>query len=163
MGWGFARRARWAVTDGAARLLTARPVRFVLVGGVCFTSVVLLFEALRRVLPLPLAATLAYAAGATASFELNRSWTFGQRGRSWAQARRFLAITAAAMATNAALLPAIVAGADIHEVAAEIVTLLCIAPLTFLAYRYWGFRAGDDRLRLGPGRAAGHAGAVGGE
>lgn len=147
----------------ARGLLAARPVRFVLVGGICFTSVVLIFEALRRVLPLSLAATLAYAAGATASFELNRSWTFGRRDRSWGQAARFLAITAAAMATNAALLPAIVAVSDIHEVAAEVVTLLCIAPLTFLAYRYWGFRADDERLRLTPGTAAGHAGAGAGE
>ncbi len=163
MGKGFARRARRGVGDRASRLLSARLVRFAVVGGICFASVVLIFEALRRVLPLPLAATLAYAAGATASFELNRSWTFGQRGRSWAQAARFLVITAAAMATNAALLPALVAASEIHEVAAEVITLLCIAPLTFLAYRYWGFRADDERLRLAPGTAAGHAGATGGE
>ena len=162
MGWGFARRARRGIGAGAPRLLAARPVRFVVVGAMCFTSAVLIFEALRRALPLPLAATVAYAAGATASFELNRSWTFGQRGRSWSQAARFLVITAAAMATNAALLPAIVAASDMHEVAAEVVTLLCIAPLTFLAYRCWGFRA-DERLRLTPGPATGHAGAGGGE
>jgi putative flippase GtrA len=151
-------------TGARARgLLAKRPVRFLVVGAICFTSVVAIFEALRRVLPLPLAATLAYAAGATASFELNRSWTFGQRVRSWPQAARFGVITAATMATNAALLPAIVAASELHEVAAEVVALLCIAPLTFLAYRHWGFRADDARPRLTSGTAAGHAGAGGGE
>jgi putative flippase GtrA len=163
MGEADARRARRAGAAAAARLLAARPLRFVVVGGICFTSVVLLFEALRRVLPLSVAATLAYAVGATASYELNRSWTFGQRERSWAQVGRFITITAAAMATNAALLPAFVGGFGIHEVAAEVLTLACIAPLTFLAYRAWGFRRSEDGLMLGPGTAPGHAGAGGGD
>ncbi|MEA2143063.1 MAG: GtrA-like protein [Solirubrobacteraceae bacterium] len=144
-------------------LLAAPAVRFVLVGGICFTSVILIFEALRRVLPLPVAATLAYAAGATASYELNRSWTFGRRGRSWAQAGRFVTITAAAMATNAALLQTIVASSAMPEVAAEVVSLVCIAPLTFLAYRLWGFRAEAECLRLAPAPITGNAAAGSGE
>lgn len=160
MGQGIARRARW-VEDGTLRLLAARPVRFLVVGGICFTSVVLLFEALRRVLPLSLAATLAYAVGATASYELNRSWTFGLRERSWGQGLRFATITAAAMAANAVLLPAIVATFDVREVAGEVLSLACIAPLTFVAYRVWGFRPDDAGLLLGSGAAAGHAGAGG--
>jgi putative flippase GtrA len=147
----------------AHRLLAARSVRFVAVGAICFVSVLLIFEALRRVLPLSLAATLAYAAGAATSYELNRSWTFGGRERSWGQVLRFLTITAAAMATNAGLLQAIVGAYAIPEVAADVVALACIAPLTFLAYRFWGFRAPDPRLRLAPGAVAGHAGAGGGE
>jgi putative flippase GtrA len=137
-------------------------VRFVVVGGMCFTSVLVLFEALRRVLPLPVAATMAYAAGATTSYELNRAWTFGQRERSWAQVGRFITITAAAMATNAVLLQAIVGTHDLPALAAEVVSLACIAPLTFLAYRHWGFRAADEGLRLTPAAVAaatGHAGA----
>jgi len=163
MGWGVARRARAAGPRAATELLAARPIRFVVVGGICFASVILLFEALRRVLPLPVAATMAYAAGATASYELNRSWTFGQRGRSWAQAGRFLTITAAAMATNAWLLQAIVAATEMREVAAEVLTLACIAPCTFLAYRLWGFRGEDEGLRLTAAPATGHAGAGNGE
>ncbi len=154
--------ARGAGRSGARRerqLLAARPVRFVVVGGICFTSVVLIFEALRRVLPLPVAATVAYAVGATTSFELNRSWTFGQRERSWVQAGRFLVITAAAMAANAVLLQAIVATEDMREVVAEVVSLVCIAPLTFCAYRLWGFRAEAEGLRLTPAPVTGAAGA----
>ncbi len=149
----------------ASRVLTARPVRrFVVVGGICFTSVALLFEALRRVLPLPVAATFAYAVGATASCELNRSWTFGQRERNWAQGGRFVVITTAAMAVNAGLLSAIVASTpDIHELAAEILSLMCIAPLTFLAYRFWGFRPHDAGLLLSTSPVTGHAGAGNGE
>lgn len=162
MGKGFATRARWAGIC-AERLLAARPVRFVVVGGICFTSVLLLFEALRRVLPLPVAATIAYAAGATTSFELNRTWTFGQRERSWAQVARFLTITAAAMAANAVLVQAIVGTHEIPALAAEVMSLACIAPLTFLAYRHWGFRATDEGLRLTPAAATGHAGARSGE
>lgn len=163
MGRAYARMAGRSGDRRAQRLLAARPVRFVVVGGICFTSVVLIFEALRRVLPLPVAATVAYAVGATTSFELNRAWTFGQRKRSWAQAGRFLVITAAAMATNAVLLQAIVATADMHEVAAEVVSLACIAPLTFCAYRFWGFRAEAEGLRLTPAPVTGNAGAGTGE
>jgi len=162
MGRVYARRARRG-SPRAQRLLASRPVRFVVVGGICFTSAVLIFEALRRVLPLPVAATVAYAVGATTSFELNRSWTFGQRERSWVQAGRFLVITAAAMAANAVLLQAIVATADVHEVAAEVISLLCIAPLTFCAYRLWGFRAEAEGLRLTPAPVTGNAGARIGE
>jgi len=159
-GTGHARRA-----GGTARepgfLLAARPVRFVVVGGTCFVSVLLIFGALRHLLPLAAAATLAYAAGAAASYELNRSWTFGQRERSWAQATRFLTITAAAMATNAVLLSSIVAAYDIHALLAEGVSLSCIAPLTFLAYRYWGFRTPVEGMRLTPATVAAHPGAGG--
>jgi len=159
MGYRFARRARWGVGERVSRLLAARPVRFLVVGGLCFTSVVLLFEFLRHMLPLPLAATAAYAAGATASYELNRSWTFGQQTRSWSQVGRFVTITAGAMAINAVLVQAIVATWTLHEVAAEVVSLTCIAPLTFLAYRLWGFRAAEEGLRLTPEAATVGAGA----
>jgi putative flippase GtrA len=128
-------------------------VRFVVVGATCFLCVLFIFEALRRVLPLTLAATLGYAAGAATSYELNRFWTFGRPERSWAQATRFLAITAAAMATNAVLLQAIVAAYDVPELAAEGLSLSCIAPLTFLAYRFWGFREQDEGMRLEPATA----------
>jgi putative flippase GtrA len=151
---GVARTARWLGGYAAHGALAVRPVRFLVVGGTCFVSVVLIFEALRRALPLPVAATLAYAVGATASYELNRSWTFGRTERTWPQAARFLTITGAAMAANALLLQAIVATYGVPEVAAEVVALACLAPLTFLAYRFWGFRAADDEgLRLGPGGA----------
>lgn len=164
MEGGFARTAKVSGRHGTRSLLARRPVRFVAVGGACFVSVVVIFEALRRVVPLPVAATIAYAAGASASFELNRSWTFGQRERSWSQAGRFVVITAAAMATNALVLQAIVATGEVPEVAAEILALACIAPMTFLAYRFWGFRSdGDPALLPTQGPAPGHAGAGTGE
>ena len=140
-------------------MLAAQPVRFVAVGGTCFVSVVVIFEALRRVLPLPVAATIAYAVGATTSYELNRTWTFGRRERSWSQVARFVVISLAAMATNAGLLQAIVATHEVHEVAAEVIALACIAPLTFVAYRFWGFRIDDAGSLASPSPATGRAGA----
>jgi putative flippase GtrA len=164
MGRGqVARTAGRDARHAGQALLAARPVRFVVVGATCFVSVLLIFAALRRVLALPVAATLAYAIGAAISFELNRSWTFGQRERSWAQATRFLTITAAAMATNALLVQALAATHDVPELLAEVLSLSCIAPLTFVAYRFWGFRAQDDRLRLGPVTVTGQAGAGSGD
>jgi putative flippase GtrA len=151
------------IRDRRASLLAARPVRFVVVGATCFVSVLLIFAALRQALPLPAATMVAYAVGAAISFELNRSWTFGQRERSWAQATRFLTITAAAMATNAVLMQALVAAHERHELVAEVLSLSCIAPLTFLAYRFWGFRSHDEPLRLGPATVTGHAAAGSGD
>jgi hypothetical protein len=57
------------------------------------------------------------------------------------------------MATNAVLLQAIVAAYDIPELAAEGLSLSCIAPLTFLAYRFWGFHEEDEGMRLEPATA----------
>lgn len=125
-------------------LLSLRPVRFALVGGICFSSVLVAFMLLRVILPLPIAAMLSYAAGASISYELNRRWTFGLRSRSREQIGRFLIITAAAMTVEAGLVLTLVDHSRAPEVVAEIVTLACIAPLTFLAYRYWGFAQAES-------------------
>lgn len=124
----------------AASAVLARPfVRFLIVGGICFTSVLVTFAALHRLVPLPLAATVSYAVGACISYELNGSWTFGLSSRSYAQIGRFVAITAAAMSVNAGLLQAVVSWFAAPALAAEILTLACLAPLTFMAYGRWGF------------------------
>ncbi len=120
-------------------LLRLRVVRFVLVGASCFGLAVAAFALLRLVLPLPVAATLSYALGASTSYELNRSWTFGLRSRSREQIARFTVITAAAMLLNGSLVEAFAAQPWAPELAAEALSLACIAPLTFLAYRHWGF------------------------
>lgn len=137
------------------------PVRFVIVGSTCFASVLLLFDVLRGVLALPFAATIAYAAGAAASYELNRSWTFGLRSRDWPQAGRFAVITAVAMVLNAGLLRSFVAMSTLPGLAAEVLALLSIAPLTFLAYRYWAFRMDRQGVTLSPGVVTSGAGTAG--
>jgi putative flippase GtrA len=115
-------------------------VRFVVVGCSCFVVVVLTFMALRLLLPRPAAAVCAYGLGAVLSYELSWSWTFRAGRRSGGQAVRFAVVTAAAMALNALGLQGLV-GAGMDEVAAEILTLACLAPLTFAAQRAWSFRA----------------------
>jgi len=158
------RNARMATSSGAVSLLlAAQPVRFVIVGGVCFVSVLSLFALMRLAFTLPLAATIAYAIGAAASFELNRRWTFGAAARDWDQAGRFVVITVAAIALNTWLLQALVTELTAPEIAAEILALLCIAPLTFLAYRHWGFRSDGPGLTLSPSVATSGAGATDGE
>ncbi len=125
-------------------ILRLRPVRFVLVGAGCFGLVLAGFSLLRLVAPLPVAATLAYALGASTSYELNRSWTFGLRSRSREQVARFALISAAAMALNGGLVEAFARQPWAPELAAEMLSLACIAPLTFLAYRHWGFAQAEQ-------------------
>lgn len=122
-----------------ANLLALRPMRFVCVGATCFGIVLISFTLLGLVLPLALATTLSYAVGASISYDLNRRWTFGLQSRSREQIGRFVVITAGAIAVNTGLVQTLVNDAAAPKVVAEVVVLAGIAPVTFLAYRHWGF------------------------
>lgn len=139
MGGFIASRAGRFRSREARQLLASRPARFVIVGGTCFATVVLLFEALRHALPLPFAATIAYGLGAIASYELNRTWTFGLRSRDWAQAGRSWSSPPSPWRSRRSCCRTFVATWPAPDVAMEILALLCIAPLTFRAYGRWGF------------------------
>jgi putative flippase GtrA len=86
-----------------------------------------------------LASTVGAVAGAIVNYLLNRSYTFASSRRHRESAPRFMAIAAAGTAMNAALLAALVEGAGIHYLAAQVVATLAVLGFTYVANRAWTF------------------------
>ncbi len=136
-GAPLCQRSRGPVTDELRRF-----IRFASVGLLCASLTLAAFTAMIEVgVHYLLAGPVSYAAGILVGFTLNRRWTFhAVHGRAAAQVPRFLTVQAGAVALNAGLLHLLIAGADLPEVPAEILTLALIGPVTFAANRYWTFR-----------------------
>jgi putative flippase GtrA len=117
-------------------------LRFGIVGGLCFVLTLATFSALHALgVHYVLAGVLGYAAGIALGFQLNRNWTFqAHHGSARHQAAKFLVVSAMGIALNALLLHLFVETAGWAEFPAEIVTVLCIAPVTFTINRMWAFR-----------------------
>lgn len=86
-----------------------------------------------------LASTLGAVAGAIVNYMLNHTYTFASRRRHRASLPRFMAVAAAGTALNAALLAALVNGAGVHYLAAQVVATLAVLGATYLANRAWTF------------------------
>jgi putative flippase GtrA len=88
------------------------------------------------------AGAAAYALGGANGFALNRTWTFGHRGRALPAAARYAAVTAAGILANLALLGAAVA-LGIPRIAAEVVAVAPVTLVTFALNRVWAFTSED--------------------
>ncbi|HVL97130.1 MAG TPA: GtrA family protein [Solirubrobacteraceae bacterium] len=116
--------------------------RFAVVGGLCFALTLLTFSALTGLGVHYLAAgPVAYGAGVALGFRLNRTWTFAAHaGPVRRQLARFLAVSLMGSGLNALFLHLLIDGADLAELPAEVISVLCVAPATFTANRMWAFR-----------------------
>jgi putative flippase GtrA len=85
-----------------------------------------------------LAAALAWAAGATNGYILNRRWTF-RAPDSWRARRRYAAIMSGAALVNAAAVWALVNGAQIPRLAAYAVAVPPVTVAAFAAMRAFAF------------------------
>ena len=86
-----------------------------------------------------LAAVCSFAIAVGNNYVWNRLWTFGVRGsRVSLQAARFLAVSVCALSLNLVVLTVLV-GAGVGEVSAQAVSILMVAPASFLANRSWTF------------------------
>ncbi len=89
-----------------------------------------------------LAAVAAFAVALTNNFLWNRRWTFRARsGHVGFQAARFLTVSLTAFLLNLIVLELLVTVADMPEVPAQAVAIVCATPLNFLGNRLWSFRA----------------------
>ena len=120
----------------------AQFLRFGMVGALCFALTLATFSALHAAgVHYLIAGPVGYAAGVVLGFQLNRTWTFGaHHGDPRRQALRFLGVSVLGIALNAVLLHFFVAGVGLAEFAGEVVTVCCVAPITFTANRLWAFR-----------------------
>jgi putative flippase GtrA len=87
----------------------------------------------------PLAAGIAFAAGAVNGYVLNRRWTF-RRGSSGAPFK-YLAVQLLGLGATELLLWALVSAAGVEKVAGYMLTVAGVTTGTFLANRTWTFTA----------------------
>jgi putative flippase GtrA len=85
-----------------------------------------------------LAAASSFMVAVGNNYVWNRLWTFRARGGVGLQAARFLAVSVSALSLNLVVLTALV-DAGLHELPAQAVAILMVAPASFLANRSWTF------------------------
>jgi dolichol-phosphate mannosyltransferase len=87
-----------------------------------------------------LAATAAFVVAVTNNFWWNRHWTFGARdGHAGFQAARFFTVSVGAFLFAAAILEALVNGADVAEIPAQAISIAAATPLNFVGNKMWSF------------------------
>ena len=91
-------------------------------------------------LPYLLAATISFAIGFAFNFLANRHWTFVAGGsQAGGQFVRFSCVAALVLALDLVLLRGAVEVAGLHEIVAQGVVILFLAPLSFALNRFWSF------------------------
>jgi putative flippase GtrA len=125
------------------RRLAGEAIRFAAVGVLQNALNVGVFAlALAVGLHYQLAAVTAGLAALVVSFLLNRHWTFTTTGAGiGGQGIRYALVFAAAVALGVGVLTLLVETTGIPKVAGQVVAILVVAPLSFLAQRAWVFRA----------------------
>ena len=92
-----------------------------------------------------LAATAAFVVAVTNNFWWNRHWTFAAgRGHAGFQAARFFAVSVGAFLFAAAILEALVSGAEMAEVPAQAISIVAATPLNFIGNKMWSFGLRSD-------------------
>lgn len=100
------------------------------------------------------AALVAGAAALVVSFLLNRGWTFTAHSAPLgSQGARYVLVFCAAVALGIGVLTLLVELTGIPKLAGQVVSILVVAPLSFLVQRAWVFR-GPARVESSPGGRA---------
>ena len=123
--------------------MTDEAVRFGIVGVIQNTLNVAVFALATGIgVHYGIAAVVAAVTALMVSFAFNRGWTFPGRGAPvHHQGARYALVFASAVALGVVLLTLFVEVAGMPEVAAQVVAILIVAPLSFIAQRTWVFRS----------------------
>jgi putative flippase GtrA len=91
-------------------------------------------------LPYLLAATISFLIGFAFNFLANRHWTFvAGETQAGGQFVRFSCVAALVLGLDLVLLRVAVEGLGLHQVIAQGVVILFLAPLSFALNRFWSF------------------------
>lgn len=125
----------------------AQPVKFLLVGAAGYVVTVVAFAALYALdSPYLPASLLAYGLANALMYLGNRYFTFRlSHDGFWAAYGRYVGVGAAVAALNAALLAALVEGAEVEARLAQALALAAITPLAFRLNKRWTFRLPTGR------------------
>lgn len=130
------------VTDRVPGALLAQLVRFALVGvSNTIISLVLFAVAVDIGIWYPAASVGAFVVGAVNSYTLNRIWTFRAGAFSAAGFARYVVVQLVGLATNLAVLVALVEWLSLTRVVAQVIALLGVSATTFTLNRRWAFAA----------------------
>ena len=88
-----------------------------------------------------LASGIAFAAGASNSYALNRRWTFRSRGRHAPAIARFGAVQCIGLALDVSLLYVLVHHVGVHHLIAQALVFPVASVATFTLSRRWVFAA----------------------
>jgi putative flippase GtrA len=116
-------------------------VRFAAVGGASyFFNLGTYSLGLWAGLPYLLAATISFLIGFAFNFFANRHWTFVAGGaQAGGQFVRFSCVAALVLGLDLVLLRGAVEVLGLHEVVAQGIVILFLAPLSFALNRFWSF------------------------
>jgi putative flippase GtrA len=97
------------------------------------------------------ASALAFTLGALNSYVLNRRWTFESRARCAPELCRFACVQLTGLGVNLALLAALVDGAGLPRLAAQLLVFPVASLVTFALSRQWAFRVRQQARAAGSG------------
>jgi putative flippase GtrA len=86
-----------------------------------------------------LASALAFSLGAINSYVLNRRWTFASDARPAPEVLRFGVVQGVGLGLNLGLLYALVHGAGVAHLLAQVFVFPAASTVTFLLSRHWAF------------------------
>ena len=132
-----------ALRSAVASPVTGQLARFAVVG-VTNTALTWCVFALSTAAGLwyPAAAGIAFAAGAVNGYTLNRVWTFRAGAFHPRTLGRYVVVQLVGMGMNIALVVALVEGAGMHRLLAQLFAIPVVSLLTFGLSRNWAFASG---------------------
>jgi putative flippase GtrA len=120
--------------------VSAQLARFLTVGLSNTALSYVVYASLVFVVPYWIAGALAFAAGATNGYVLNRRWTFSSPDSNGARLR-YLAVQLAGLGASTGMLRLLVSDAGVHRIWAYALAVPPITAGTFLANRGWTFQS----------------------
>jgi putative flippase GtrA len=122
------------------RGVSAQLARFLTVGLSNTALSYVVYASLVFVVPYWIAGALAFAAGATNGYVLNRRWTFSSPDSNGARLR-YLAVQLAGLGASTGVLRLLVSDVGVHRIWAYALAVPPVTAGTFLANRGWTFQS----------------------
>jgi len=116
-------------------------IRYCMVGASGYVVNLAVFWLVEHRLSYPIAFTLAFVAAASGNFVLNRRFTFRiDHGKPHHQYARFVAVSAAALGFDLAVLALLVEVIGLTTLPSAAIAILLATPVSFFGNKLWSFR-----------------------
>lgn len=127
-------------------MLDKRLLRFIVVGGICFTTNLLVLYAGTEVMRLHylLSMALSILIANSLGWILNRQWTFTSKNfHCWAEYARYMSVTLSSTLISLALMILLVDLLGFHYLLASATIAAAMTIVNFIAHRDWSFVSSD--------------------
>jgi len=125
------------------RAVVAKFLRFALVGGIStgVHYIVLVMSVELFALPVLVATTAGFGAGAVVNYVLNRKFTFASRTAHESAVPKFLAIAVIGAVVNVEIVSLLLAHSSLHYIVVQLFATATVLIWTFTANSLWTFRS----------------------